>query len=63
MILLLQPRFKCCYLNVNSVLSIVYPVAITVVLLILIAKFIPTKRISQQIPVIIVIYIVDFQCY
>lgn len=36
------------------VLSIVYPVAITVVLLILIAKFIPTKRISQQIPVIIV---------
>ncbi|MEI5743384.1 branched-chain amino acid transport system II carrier protein, partial [Staphylococcus aureus] len=27
------------------VLSIVYPVAITVVLLILIAKFIPTKRI------------------
>ncbi|MEZ1986411.1 branched-chain amino acid transport system II carrier protein, partial [Staphylococcus aureus] len=36
------------------VLSIVYPVAITVVLLILIAKFIPTKRITQQIPVIIV---------
>ncbi|WP_158191168.1 branched-chain amino acid-like transporter carrier protein BrnQ3 [Staphylococcus aureus] len=36
------------------VLSIVYPVAITVVLLILIAKFIPTKRITQQIPVIII---------
>ncbi len=36
------------------VLSIVYPVAITVVLLILIAQFIPTKRITQQIPVIIV---------
>ncbi len=39
----------------NTVLSIVYLVAMTTcVLLILIAKFIPTKRISQQIPVIIV---------
>ena len=36
------------------VLSVIYPVAITVILLILIARFIPTKRIAQQIPLIIV---------
>ncbi|WAG29724.1 branched-chain amino acid-like transporter carrier protein BrnQ3 [Staphylococcus chromogenes] len=36
------------------VLSIVYPVAITTVLLILIARFIPTRRITQQITVVIV---------
>ncbi|PTE41622.1 branched-chain amino acid-like transporter carrier protein BrnQ3 [Staphylococcus equorum] len=36
------------------VLSIVYPVAITSVLLILIARFVPTKPIAQQIPVAIV---------
>ena len=36
------------------VLSIVYPIAITVVLLILVARFIPTKPIAQQIPLLIV---------
>lgn len=36
------------------VLSIVYPVAITSVLLILIARFVPTKPIAQQIPVAVV---------
>ena len=36
------------------VLSIVYPVAITSVLLILLARFIPTKPIAQQIPVAVV---------
>ncbi|MCE5038031.1 branched-chain amino acid-like transporter carrier protein BrnQ3 [Staphylococcus auricularis] len=36
------------------VLSIVYPIAITVVLLILLARYIPTKPIAQRIPVIIV---------
>ena len=36
------------------VLSIIYPVAITVVLLILLARFIPTKRIAQQIPIVVV---------
>lgn len=36
------------------VLSIIYPVAITMVLLILIARFIPTKPIAQQIPLIVV---------
>lgn len=36
------------------VLSIVYPVAITSVLLILLARFVPTKPIAQQIPVAIV---------
>ncbi|MBL7573182.1 branched-chain amino acid-like transporter carrier protein BrnQ3 [Staphylococcus saccharolyticus] len=36
------------------VLSVVYPIAITVVLLILIARFIPTKRIAQQVPLVIV---------
>ncbi|MBZ8171722.1 branched-chain amino acid transport system II carrier protein [Staphylococcus cohnii] len=36
------------------VLSIVYPVAITSVLLILIARFVPTKPIAQQIPVTVV---------
>ncbi|MEB0065235.1 branched-chain amino acid transport system II carrier protein, partial [Pseudomonas sp. RTC3] len=34
--------------------SVVYPIAITVVLLILIARFIPTKRIAQQVPLVIV---------
>ena len=37
------------------VLSVIYPVAITVILLILIARFIPTKRIAQQIPLIVAI--------
>src|SRR5699024_886916 len=36
------------------VLSIVYPVAITSILLILIARFVPTKPIAQQIPVAVV---------
>ncbi|MCI2947504.1 branched-chain amino acid transport system II carrier protein [Staphylococcus caledonicus] len=36
------------------VLSIIYPVAITVVLLILMARLIPTKPIAQQIPIVIV---------
>ncbi|ATH60113.1 MULTISPECIES: branched-chain amino acid-like transporter carrier protein BrnQ3 [Staphylococcus] len=36
------------------VLSIVYPIAITSVLLILIARFVPTKPIAQQIPVAVV---------
>lgn len=36
------------------VLSIVYPVAITSVFLILLARFIPTKPIAQQIPVAVV---------
>ena len=36
------------------VLSIVYPIAITSVLLILLARFVPTKPIAQQIPVAIV---------
>ncbi|SUM44252.1 branched-chain amino acid carrier protein [Staphylococcus petrasii] len=36
------------------VLSIIYPIAITVILLILIAQFIPTKPIAQQIPIIVV---------
>ncbi|PTE70813.1 branched-chain amino acid transport system II carrier protein [Staphylococcus devriesei] len=36
------------------VLSIIYPVAITVVLLILTARLIPTKPIAQQIPIVIV---------
>lgn len=36
------------------VLSIVYPIAITSVLLILLARFIPTKPIAQQIPVAVV---------
>lgn len=36
------------------VLSIVYPIAITVVLLILLARYISTKPIAQRIPVIIV---------
>lgn len=36
------------------VLSVIYPVAITVVLLILLARFVPTKPIAQQIPVIVV---------
>ncbi|MGV3057882.1 branched-chain amino acid transport system II carrier protein, partial [Staphylococcus epidermidis] len=35
-------------------LSVIYPVAITVILLLLIARFIPTKLIAQQIPLIIV---------
>ena len=38
----------------QPVLSVIYPVAITVVLLILIARFIPTKPITQQITVIVV---------
>ena len=33
------------------VLNIVYPIAITTVFLILIARFVPTKRITQQIPI------------
>ena len=37
------------------VLSVIYPVAITVILLILIARFIPTKRIAQQILIIVAI--------
>lgn len=36
------------------VLSIVYPIAITVVLLILVARFIPTKPIAQQFPLLII---------
>lgn len=36
------------------VLSIVYPVAITIILLILLARLIPTKPIAQQIPIAIV---------
>ena len=36
------------------VLSIIYPVAITMIILILLARFIPTKPIAQQIPIIIV---------
>lgn len=36
------------------VLSIVYPIAITVVLLILIARFVPTKPIAQQIPLVVI---------
>ncbi|UEX89196.1 branched-chain amino acid-like transporter carrier protein BrnQ3 [Staphylococcus ratti] len=36
------------------VLSIIYPVAITTVLLILIARFIPTRRITQQITIIVI---------
>ncbi|MEJ7260263.1 branched-chain amino acid transport system II carrier protein, partial [Staphylococcus epidermidis] len=38
----------------QPVLSVIYPVAITVVLLILLARFIPTKPITQQITVIVV---------
>lgn len=36
------------------VLSIVYPVAITIIFLILIARFVPTKPIAQQIPIFVV---------
>ena len=44
------------------VLSIIYPVAITVVLLILLARFIPTKRIAQQIPIVVVGYCISAKC-
>ncbi len=36
------------------VLSVIYPIAITVVLLILLARFIPTKPIAQQIPIAVI---------
>lgn len=36
------------------VLSIIYPIAITTVVLILIARFIPTRRITQQITIIVI---------